>query len=242
MTGMNTQYLAIEVQQGKKRVSRTVEIPAEAVLVAASLELRELGEGRVPAAGRYGTCIGGYFPPNTYSPTDVDPFTGLRGESVRGGTIPARCAFFYGSGRVVADTEYTDDPPKIYYYGKKASAPDPGLFDAAATLVEEGALREVVQNEYERNPALRALCIRARGTRCLVCELSFEDAYGSAALGIIHIHHLEPLGHVGQSHVVDPMKDLIPVCPNCHAVIHRRTPPFTPDEVKAMLRQRASGS
>jgi len=239
---MNTQYLAIEVQQGRRQASRTVEIPADDVLVAASLELRRLGEGKVPAAGRYGTCIGGYFPSNTHSLTDVDPFTGVQGETVPGGTIPARCVFFYGSGRVVADTKYENDPPQMYYYGKKALAPDPGLFDAAAAPAEEGASREVLQNEYERNPALRTLCIRARGNRCLVCGLSFEDVYGSAAAGIIHVHHLEPLGHVGHAHVVDPSKDLIPVCPNCHAVIHRRTPPFTPDEVKAMLGQRAPGS
>ncbi|MEX2218847.1 MAG: hypothetical protein WD749_08810 [Phycisphaerales bacterium] len=234
---MSTQHVVVEVQVGSKRSSRAVEIPGDDVLVAASLELRRLGEGKVAAAGRYGTCIGAYSPPNTSTVTDVDPFTGARGETVRGGTTPARCTFWYGSIRVVADTLYETDPPQMYYYCKKTSAPDPGLFEAAADPVEEGASHEVMRSEYERNPVVRELCIRARGDRCLVCGLSFEDAYGSAAAGIIHVHHLEPLGSVGHSHLVDPTKDLIPVCPNCHAVIHRRTPPFTPDEVKAMLRQ-----
>ena len=34
----------------------------------------------------------------------------------------------------------------------------------------------------------------------------------------------------------DPLKDLVPVCPNCHAVIHLRTPPYTPKETRRMLR------
>ncbi|MBX3362742.1 MAG: HNH endonuclease [Phycisphaeraceae bacterium] len=237
---MNTQWLAIEVQQGKRRVSRKIEIPAEDVLIAASLDLRNLGEGKVPAVGRYGACIGVYFPPQHLSLSDVDPFSGVRSETVSGGTTSARCTFYHGSERIVAGTYYKDDPPQIYYCGTRVTAADPSLFEVAACPAEEGALREVVQNEYERNPTLRALCIRARGDRCMICGLSFGEVYGNAAVGIIHVHHLEPLGLVGDSHVVDPTRDLVPVCPNCHAVIHRRTPPFTPDEVKAMLRSRAS--
>lgn len=242
MAVMTTQYLAIKVQQGKTRSSLTVEIPTDAMLVAAALELRLLGKDKVPAAGRYGACIGAYFPQSTYSLTEVDPFTGLQGDTLPGGTIPERCVFFYGSGRVVADTQFETDPPRIYYYGKRVPAPDPGLFEVPTLPTEEGELREVIQSEYERNSAIRALCIRAHGNRCLVCGVSFAEAYGSAAAGIIHVHHLEPLGMVRQSHIVNPLKDMIPVCPNCHAVIHRRTPPFTPDEVRSMLRQKPSSS
>ncbi|MGH8258774.1 MAG: hypothetical protein ACREUG_03690, partial [Steroidobacteraceae bacterium] len=32
---------------------------------------------------------------------------------------------------------------------------------------------------------------------------------------------------------------LIPICPNCHAVVHRRDPPLSPDELRELLRKRA---
>ncbi|MGQ7197111.1 hypothetical protein ACUOA9_27865, partial [Escherichia sp. HC-TM1] len=28
---------------------------------------------------------------------------------------------------------------------------------------------------------------------------------------------------------------LLPVYPNCHAMLHRRKPPFTPEELKALM-------
>jgi len=35
----------------------------------------------------------------------------------------------------------------------------------------------------------------------------------------------------------DPIRDLRPVCPNCHVVIHRREPPYSIDEVRQLLTQ-----
>ena len=34
---------------------------------------------------------------------------------------------------------------------------------------------------------------------------------------------------------VDPINDLMPVCPNCHAMLHRRTPPFSVEELAASI-------
>lgn len=235
LLGMSTRRVTIESPDGTKRTTRTVEIPDDEVLVAAAIELRTAG-GDSPAAGRYGSCIGAYFPPGQYVTFDMDPFTGEDRGVVSGGVTPARCVFWHGLDRV-ADTLYEADPPSIYSYRKPATAPEPGLFDAASGGLEEGAPREVTRDEYERNPALRALCLKRRGCRCVACGMSFEEIYGSAAAGFIHVHHLEPLGSVGHAHLVDPVRDLVPVCPNCHAVIHRREPPFTPAEVRAMLRR-----
>lgn len=35
------------------------------------------------------------------------------------------------------------------------------------------------------------------------------------------VHHREPLSEVRETHEVDPIRDLVPVCPNCHAMLHR---------------------
>lgn len=86
--------------------------------------------------------------------------------------------------------------------------------------LREGAVRFISINEYERNPKARKLCIEAHGTRCLVCGFSFAETYGEIAEGFIHTHHLSPLALSEGEREIDPVTDLRPVCPNCHAVIH----------------------
>ena len=111
----------------------------------------------------------------------------------------------------------------------------PGEVTAAETLWE-GAVRQVTVNAYERNPRARALCIAHWGLDCVVCGLNFEAHYGAAARGYIHVHHLRPLAAIGAAYVLDPVQDLVPVCPNCHAVIHlRRDGVYSLDDVRAML-------
>jgi 5-methylcytosine-specific restriction protein A len=99
----------------------------------------------------------------------------------------------------------------------------------------EGARLTIQVNAFERNPEARSKCIDYYGARCMVCGFSFEDTYGPVAKDYIHVHHLKPLSLINQEYTVDPIKNLRPVCPNCHAMIHQRTPPYRIEEVKAML-------
>ncbi len=77
--------------------------------------------------------------------------------------------------------------------------------------------------------------MRYHGTRCQVCGLDMAKRYGDIGQGFIHIHHLVPLSEIKQDYRLDPKTDLIPVCPNCHAMLHRRNPPYTPEELKAQM-------
>ncbi|MCA9317619.1 MAG: HNH endonuclease [Planctomycetes bacterium] len=99
----------------------------------------------------------------------------------------------------------------------------------------EGATKAVLVNAYERDPRCRAACLAHYGHSCVVCGMSFGSQYGAEFAGMIHVHHLTLISARGGSHEVDPVADLRPVCPNCHAAIHRRSPPYTPDEVRARL-------
>ncbi|WP_270404212.1 HNH endonuclease [Candidatus Collinsella stercoripullorum] len=85
----------------------------------------------------------------------------------------------------------------------------------------EGHCRTVSVNKYERNPAARRKCIEHYGTSCLICGLDLGERYGEYARGFIHVHHLRALHQIAKEYEVDPINDLIPVCPNCHAMIHR---------------------
>lgn len=100
----------------------------------------------------------------------------------------------------------------------------------------EGAGRSVTVNAFERNRRAREKCLEHFGRNCAVCGFSFESRYGDAAAGYVQVHHVVPLATVRKSYRLDPIRDLRPVCPNCHAVIHRREPAFTIAEVKAMLK------
>lgn len=104
------------------------------------------------------------------------------------------------------------------------------LPEEIATAVEpvvEGEAHRVLVNSYERDSAARQRCIAAHGTNCCICGFDFGAVYGSVAEGFIHIHHLRPLSEVGKAHKMLPEEDLRPVCPNCHAVLHRRIPAYS---------------
>jgi hypothetical protein len=110
---------------------------------------------------------------------------------------------------------------------------------AANAELMEGALRRVVGSQYERNSAARLACIEHYGTSCFVCGFSFEAAYGELGRGFIHVHHLIPISSIGEEYQVNPTEDLRPVCPNCHAMLHRKDPPFAVEELQSLLSEDA---
>lgn len=86
----------------------------------------------------------------------------------------------------------------------------------------EGAAHEIRVNAYERSVEARRACIRIHGCSCVVCGFNFEAQYGEIGEGFIHVHHCIPLASITSGYEVDPETDLVPVCPNCHAMIHRK--------------------
>ena len=98
--------------------------------------------------------------------------------------------------------------------------------------LREGKVSRIVTNTYERNPTARRLCIAHYGTSCSICDFSFGNVYGDDFDDFIHVHHLTELAEIGEAYDVDPIRDLRPVCPNCHAIIHQRRPAYSIQEVK----------
>ncbi|GIX01938.1 MAG: hypothetical protein KatS3mg112_0875 [Thermogutta sp.] len=101
----------------------------------------------------------------------------------------------------------------------------------------EGARQQIVVNRYERSSAARQACIKYHGLKCSVCGMSFEEVYGDIGRDYIHVHHLVPPSAIGKRYRLDPKEHLRPVCANCHAMIHRRDPPYTIDELKEIYKQ-----
>jgi len=99
----------------------------------------------------------------------------------------------------------------------------------------EGAVTRILVNAYERDRAARQACIEQHGLACAVCEFRFDRRYGELGAGFIHVHHLVPLSELRTDYQVNPVADLRPVCPNCHAMLHRRRPPLSIEELRARL-------
>lgn len=103
-------------------------------------------------------------------------------------------------------------------------------------LVNEGAKCQITVNAYERNNSARARCISKWKAICAVCDFDFFKTYGEIGKGYIHVHHLIPLSSIGVTYLLNPEEDLRPVCPNCHAMLHRKSPPLSLDELRELMR------
>jgi 5-methylcytosine-specific restriction protein A len=104
----------------------------------------------------------------------------------------------------------------------------------------EGKSKEVTQTRYERNPQARKTCLRHHGYSCKICEFNFEKNFGEIGKGFIHVHHINEIAGIGKEYEIDPKNDLIPVCPNCHAMIHSKRPAFTIDKIKVKIKTTAN--
>ncbi|MGB3633997.1 MAG: hypothetical protein WA982_08145 [Rubrobacteraceae bacterium] len=105
----------------------------------------------------------------------------------------------------------------------------------------EGSTKRITVNAYERNQEARRKCIEHYGSSCVVCGLDLALLYGPIAQGFVHVHHLKPLSDMGMEYVVDPVADLRPVCPNCHAIIHLGGKTRTIEEVRELLEHENAG-
>lgn len=100
----------------------------------------------------------------------------------------------------------------------------------------EGAKLKITINKYERSSVARRNCIAKHGCTCSVCGMNFRDIYGEIGEGFIHIHHIIPISTIGTTYKIDYENDLIPVCPNCHAMLHKGN--LSVEELKKVMESR----
>lgn len=149
------------------------------------------------------------------------------------GIDPTKWPKFASGEPYPGDVEKLEEYLNILTGGETQYPDEIGSRDFAEGLWE-GAAKEVKVNRFERDAKARQECIKAHGATCRICGFDFQYVYGPA-LGsrLIHVHHLRPLKEIREGYEVDPVNDLIPICPNCHAAIHRTRLP--PDELRAQM-------
>lgn len=112
------------------------------------------------------------------------------------------------------------------------------VYDDLSQTYTEGTAHRRSVTSYERNPQAREACLARYGYSCRICGLNFEQKYGEVGKDFIHVHHIDFISSSGGvPHDIDPVKDLIPVCPNCHAMLHRKVNGryLSPAELKEMF-------
>jgi len=106
----------------------------------------------------------------------------------------------------------------------------------------EGKTRQVTVNSYERNPLARQECIDHFGLNCQVCDFNFQEKFGKLGQNFIHVHHKVDISIIGKEYSVNPITDLIPVCPNCHAMLHKKKPAYSISDLKSIMRKSTNGN
>jgi hypothetical protein len=110
-------------------------------------------------------------------------------------------------------------------------------FTERTTTFTEGGRRRVEISVRERSASARLACIRNYGTVCFVCGFNFGQFYGTVAEGFIEVHHRKQISESSDLRVVDAVSDLIPLCANCHRIVHLASPPIDVDILKEKLRR-----
>lgn len=108
---------------------------------------------------------------------------------------------------------------------------------SSAPYYSENASVTVRANKYERDRAARRQCIEHHGARCAVCDFDFERSYGALGQGCVRVHHLVPPSQLGPGYRLDPVRDLRPVCANCHYMLHRTDPPRSVEHLRRLLQR-----
>jgi hypothetical protein len=261
--GKGTHYHYVNPPDGQsvsKHVEVRFEVPTDGEMIAVASRLHCDAQPNLPIFERVFGCPFLYLPAHTVLITteEID-LLGINGAE----WIPpppqtsqqkerAICRIGFGS-LWEAEVRWADDgTPMLTKYPKCEIKNDNqqllfeepvdlghDLFDRkdfGSSAYVEGELEQVLVNVYERDRNARSACLAHHGTTCIVCGFNFYEKYGEIGHGFVHVHHVKPLCEIGERYIVDPVRDLRPVCPNCHAMLHRKTPCLTVEQLRAILR------
>ena len=112
---------------------------------------------------------------------------------------------------------------KIIFFAEINEKDTPSTMDNFTTVIKtkEGVKKQVYSTKYERDPKLREQAIKIHGLSCMACGFNFLKTFGELGRGFIHVHHIKPLSTTGEC-MINPVTDLVTLCPNCHSMIHRK--------------------
>ena len=98
-----------------------------------------------------------------------------------------------------------------------------------AIIIEEGervllSRRAIKRSSVLKKAALRHFADEDGSIACVGCGFRAEKIYGPNTLGLIEIHHTQPLFLTGKKlrrSIQAALNCVAPLCPTCHRVVHR---------------------
>ena len=123
--------------------------------------------------------------------------------------------------------EVTNEIEEEYFFPEE-------ITNQEETIIE-GGYKQIIVTAYERDNKAREICLQKYGYTCQICGFNFEEVYGQIGKHKIHVHHKTPISAYKKEYVLDPQNDLIPVCPNCHLIIHSKKECFSIEEMKEII-------
>jgi hypothetical protein len=230
-----TESIKVRLRRKKNRgwLYREIEIPTDAEMLRVACDLHEK---RVPAL----TTSAGW--PVLYVP--LHAVGNSLTYCVFGHECEWQVAYVWrdGDDRPPAKHPERGDvvPMPSEVQGELFGMPSPNAASFDSPPLFEGRTAVGTLSRHERCPQARSACIAHHGSNCCICGFDFEAIYGEFARGFIHVHHLNPIANAKGERPVDPVRDLRPVCPNCHAVLHREEPPIGIDEARRLVRDHSA--
>ena len=94
-------------------------------------------------------------------------------------------------------------------------------------LLVEGQLMARAASVRGRNGSIRDHCLDHHKSVCKVCDFDPANKFGIEFLGMIDVHHLDPLASSDGERATDPIVDCVPLCPTCHRLAHHGMKPGT---------------
>ena len=96
-------------------------------------------------------------------------------------------------------------------------------------IINEGIKTIYTTTIYRRSKELRDFAIQHYTQKdhipCICCNFDFEKIYGDLGKGFIEMHHIKPIFKYEdedlEKTMIKAIKNIVPVCSNCHRIIHR---------------------
>jgi predicted HNH restriction endonuclease len=122
---------------------------------------------------------------------------------------------------------HIDEIPKHFFQSND-------LLDENFDEFVEGFKNEIIKENSYRDRKLIDAAKKHFEPTCAICKFNFEKTYGLHGKGFIEMHHLIP---ISEGKRISTVKDLVPVCSNCHRMLHKGKITLDVEDIKKMIQK-----
>jgi len=112
------------------------------------------------------------------------------------------------------------------------------LMDTSELDIQDEEGRKNLRSHLKRERSyklVKSFKAQLKFFKCCICEFDFKNKYGEIGDQFIEAHHIKPISSMKPGEKTS-IRDLIPVCSNCHSMLHRKNPPYTAEQLKSFIK------